>query len=329
MTSDDPEEPIFPDWIIGEIGAEETDTTTALAPNMLKKLYRLLAKKDHNTDGLIWTSAGGETEQSLGTLQLTSGGDAVNITYPLDAAIAEAMQRYQPITHTGQLTNNGENSGTGVGEPFITKYITDNLYFNNGGSLKYPYSTTIDGTAVDINSSRLILNDANDKIAIGNDNDPGLAGIVLGKATQVNGNLAVNGTINSTDISSAPDFQEGGTLLKNKYSPQLKVFMTNHVTGTIKVSDTSRTKEGGKDTAHIHVNVAKDGWRPLGVVGYNVNYVNGHNNSDALYANVWECYLQLDSLGNPTNTVEYSIYNIANREIYVQIQIYVLYQKIL
>lgn len=348
MASDDPEEPIFPDWIIGEIGAKETDTTTALAPNMLKKLYRLLTQSSPEGEGLIWTSAAGGTQEPLGTLKLTNGGDAVNITYPL-TAIVEAVKNLVPEkTHTGQLENNGNGGGDGhetdPSAPFITQYIPSNTYvkedfsvpaglhFETGSGLNYTY---LNNNQERQYIPRIVLNDASDKIAIGASDGDTLSGIVLGKDTEVKGTLNINNRITSTmpvgagatpgsvvtevGITTNGQIQEKNMNLSERYGPLYEVEMIRHYTGTIL---------SNRSTDHIHPSVLtaehpSSEWTAVGVVGFNVNYykADGAKGDDAYYANVWECYLK------DATQIEYAIFNFRNAPIKVFIDIYVLYKK--
>ncbi len=352
MTSDDPEELIFPDWIIGEFGAEEEDTTTALAPNMLKKLYQLLAKKD-NDMGLIWSPNKEGELQTLGTLKLSDNGDAVEITYPLDATIAAAMSQHPTIGYTGQLINNGNGGGSGheteASAPFITQYISNQpsvdrtvsipagLHFDNGAALNYTYCTTPDDESTRQHIPRIVLNDSTNKLALGTSSGDTLAGIVLGTDTEVNGNLLptkriVNhisepvpniptppAIVNTVGITTNGQIREKNQLLKERYGPLYEVERIRHYTGTI---------GSNKSTAHLHPSVLtathpSSGWTAVGIVGFNVNYYKdaGAKSDDAYYANVWECYLM------DATQIEYAIFNFRNTPIKVFIDIYVLYKK--
>ena len=352
MSSTDPEVLVFPEWIQSAIEppAEPTDTTTALAPNMLKKLYQLLTQNSPDGEGLIWTPSAEGTQEVLGTLKLTSGGDAVNITYPLDA-IVEAVKELSPEkTHTGQLHNNGNGVGPGhetdASAPFITQYIPNEVYtegnlsvpvglhFENGTGLNYTYLNNDQERQY---IPRIILNDSNNKIALGTSDGDTLQGIVLGKDTEVNGNLLSTKRIVNhisepvPDIPAQPDatttvgittngqIREKNQLLKNRYGPLYEVERIRHYTGTI---------ESNKSTAHLHPSVLttthpSSGWTAVGVVGFNVNYYKdaGAKGDDAYYANVWECYLM-----NATQ-IEYAIFNFRNAPIKVFIDIDVLYKK--
>jgi len=350
MSSTDPEALVFPEWIQSAIEppAEPTDTTTALAPNMLKKLYQLLTQNSPDGEGLIWTPSAEGTQEVLGTLKLTSDGDAVNITYPLDA-IVEAVKELSPEkTHTGQLHNNGNGVGPGhetdASAPFITQYIPNEVYteeslsvpaglhFENGTGLNYTYLNNDQERQY---IPRIILNDSNNKIAFGTSDGDTLTGIVLGKDTEVQGTLNTNNIITSTmpveagttpgsavtnvGITTNGQIQEKNQLLSERYGPLYEIEMIRHYTGTI---------GSNKSTAHLHPSVLttthpSSEWTAVGVVGFNVNYYKdaGAKADDAYYANVWECYLQNAS------QIEYAIFNFRNAPIKVFIDIYVLYKK--
>ena len=305
----------FNTWI--KTTEEPEDSEMALAPNTLKKLYQLLIGDEDEGTGLIWTPASDSAEQqTLGQLSLTSGGSSVYITYPLDSVIQQYVSNK---THTGQLINNGNGSGpdgTGNSEPFITRYISDDLYFNNGGALRYQPSGS---GAVPVN--RIILNDSNNKITIGLLNDDTLAGIVLSKPTQIVGNARIDGglttsesiTVEGSNRVSAHEFEEGGKLLKTKYSTILKTKTFSDLTGSI---------SSGQSCPHKYITVTEEGWEPLGIIGYNVDF-NAGLATDAMYANVWECHLY------NSNQVQYAIYNLKDKAINVKITITILYRQAL
>ena len=301
----------FDSWIIA--APVEADKEVALTPNTLKKLYQLLSQPQDQEEeeeeerplGLKW-----EPSQSvdpeidiLGNLSLGDGA-AVNITYPLESTIRGLIGT--SITHTGQLFNNGNGPGTTITnlEPFITRYPENDIYFSQGYGLKAvgDESQTI---------PRIQLKSENNNVVIGT----GADSVILAKSTQINGNLVVSGTITANGNTSAPTFIENEIPLVQKYSKILKVQSFNSI------------KNNGKIAAHgvlLHatIDVKQNDWEPLGVIGYNINMVSGHDGTDGYYANVWECHLIRGN--NPT--VEYSIYNMKDKDIYVQISVDVLYR---
>lgn len=258
-----------------------------------------------------------QTTGTLGTLSLNNGTASVSIPYVLPPTP-------ETITHTGQLFNNGNgtkpNNLTDENtEPFITRVVPNNLYFGIGHGLSYGTVGGIsEGTG---NANRIILNDNTNDLAITSSRY-----IKLQKPTYITGNTTIAGALSATvDSTSKPGIttngiiQEKNTPLTQRYSPLLKVFKFSVSTGTIKP---------GKSFSHNETNVAKTNWTPLCVVGYNLNYVNKNSTDDPKFANVWECYLKLDSNGNPTTTVETSVYNISTTQtIQVELVFFVLYQK--
>lgn len=299
------EEPInILDWL--EETKTDEDSKVALTPNVLKDFYQLLVVDSEEDDEsmltLNWSATSADPELSiepLGTLSLI-GKNSVQLTYPR-------------VTHTGQLINNGNGSiADDEAAPFITKDFNTNegLYYLN----QQDYA-------------RIVLNDDNNKIAIGNTEDSLLTGITINKPLEVQGNTLVNGTLNATNIvatgaitsatSNANTFSEGGQPLAQKYSPILKVG---------RITDAPGSTNSGAACGHRHLSTAQSSWtgnwKPLGIIGYNMDY-NGTNSSDALFANLWECYLM------DNGEIEYSFYNTRNTAINVRIYIYVLYQKIL
>lgn len=302
------------------------DSQIALTPNTLKKFFDLLKSQDDSGEevlGLKWNPYEVGTAQNLGVLSLSNDSVGVMLTYPIEQKIAEYLNNHPPITHTGQLTNNGngttQNPTDPNTEPFITRAIPNNLYFGNGNSLRYgtPSSSKV----------RIILNNGNNKIVIGDSTDNTLAGIVIGKPTDINGNTQITGQLTATansassvGITTNGIIREKGVALSERYSPLLKVVKYTHQPAEILKGGVSR--QG--DSTHIHVPVNdQTGWTAIGIVGYNMNYANAAR-QEAYLAHMWECYL---TTINGVPNIEYSLYNLANKNILLQIDFYVLFQK--
>ena len=314
----------FQTWIAGE--EDDADSTVALTPNMLKRLFNLMVSENEEEEapiGLKWSPGMSGTAQRLGTLSLTNGTKGVPITYPIEQKIANYIAQHNPVTRTSQLDNDGEGTN-----PFITK-IPGNLYFGSNQGLYYGTTPSTAKFRINLNYS----DNNNNKIVIGQTSDTSLAGITLGKPTAIIGNTNVTGTINTTGkitatvgsgagLSTNGIIQEKGQDLSARYSPKLQVVKFTDQVGKIAKGKTSTRN----NNTHLHIPVNKSGWTPIGVVGYNVNYLPPHKTGDALFANVWECYLKTIS-GVPN--VEYSIYNLHDKDIYVQIDVYVLYTQII
>lgn len=338
----------------------------ALTPIVLKKFWDLIqptsseesgsqgeqgGQGDQQQYGLQWfvsEDIPADTLDVLGTLTLTKEDQGVKITYPIRALIEQYIPGIKTITHTGQLYNNGngaiDNPVDETTEPFITRMVPNNLYFNNGNGLYYFYTTpdTIiswNGQEIEnpfggqtISVPRIILNDSNDKIAIGGDsNDSGLTGILLGKPTQINGNasiygnLATSGSItanNNSEILTGGNLRggtiyEGGISLINKYSRILKVEIKNSPDFTI--------AKGSHIKGDLGVNESE--WKPLGLIGYNIT------NSDSGGQNASFCLpfsmMLYDYIGNTYSPhVRYEIRNInSNNAAKVYVQFRILYVK--
>ena len=272
----------------------------ALTPAILKELYY----------SLIWEPAE-ENGETLGYLSLNNGTNSVEITYPLEDKIQEAMSTIQNITHTGQLINNGNGGGSGyetdTAEPFITKMVPENLYFNNN-----------QGLANNGGNPKLKLNDTGIQI---------VTPLTVSGATQINNSLTTTGQISAgaAKIVTTGEINggtvkggtiyEGGVSLVNKYSKKLEVFSYN--TGDIPI-------EKNASSGHKTVSIAKENYRALGCVGYNVNDKSGRSPAhfDPNYANVWECYL------TNSTTLQYCIYNISSSKININMTVYILYVRV-
>ena len=344
----------FKEWITNDNISGPDDV--AMTPYMLKRFYKLLktVQDDQQEEedillGLKWTPAdyGSLETQPLGTLSFGIDGSAVTIDYPIQQIIQQYITNNPLITHTGQLYNNGngtvDNPIDPTTEPFITRMVPNNLYFNNGNGLYYSYTTpdTIiswDGQEIEnpfggqtISVPRIILNDQNNNIMIGGSNDNNLAGIWLGKPTYINGNasiygnLATSGSItanNNSEILTGGNLRggtiyEGGISLINKYSRILKVEIKNSPDFTI--------AKGSHIKGDLGVNESE--WKPLGLIGYNIT------NSDSGGQNASFCLpfsmMLYDYIGNTYSPhVRYEIRNInSNNAAKVYVQFRILYVK--
>lgn len=353
----------------------------ALTPIALKKFWDLIQptnseesggqgdqgdQGDQQQYGLQWfvsEDIPADTLDVLGTLTLTKEDQGVKITYPIRALIEQYIPEIKTITHTGQLYNNGngaiDNPVDETTEPFITRMVPNNLYFNNGNGLYYSYTTpdTIwwgmleipnPNAGQTISVPRIILNDSNNNIVIGQNNDDSLSGIVINKPTKIggktnvigplvveasenfipqnqiggNGSITASGTIISTNgnvagltLYEGKRPEDGGWWpLREKYSPLLQVVARS--TGTIDIG-----KHGSVDHWTLDANNVS-GWTPLCVVGYNINYAKDSSKSDARYGNVWECFLR-----ESDKKIQYAVYNLRDSAISINITFYVLYKK--
>lgn len=314
----------FNNWIAAEEQAK--DDEYALAPNALKKLMNLLEGS--------WEPA--ETPYELDTLgTLTLGqGNGISITYPINAIIDNKLSDIPRFT--GQLQNNGngpDNTPVAECEPFITRIVPNDLYFSDQKGLKYGDTS--------VNVPRIVLNGENNKLILGEPKpqegvEPQIPfnGVVVNQGLTVDGDTIISGNGKATELF------ESNVALKNKYSPILRVYrVRDNTIATIKPHTTSKRnnsshlridlsltewKDKTKYVANLNEKLNVNQYKPIGIVGYNVNYSTVTGKADAIYANVWECYLMPDS-----NIIEYSIYNIHDKDINVSIDIYILCQKII
>ena len=319
---------------------EDKYSNLALTPTTLRKFFDLLNGKESSEEeeeeeqvdpgikiiGLDWKvnpEITGDLD-TLGTISLTGdASDGVAITYPIQAVIQEKLGTITQIRYTGQLINNGngtsrdteEGKTDPAGEPFITRMIPDNLYFNDGNGLYYG------------NTPRIILND-NNNLSL----DSGTE-IVLKKPTNVNGTLQAlalksTGVIQATnggEISTSGNIK-GRTLYENnvslidKYGPQYKVIKKNLKNDpAVKV-----TLDQGKVSDHKYYNVDNvSGWTPIGVVGYNISELTS-NAGQPGRMNLWECCL---TTYNNKICVQYALYNMGTKRNTVYVTFNILYKK--
>ena len=338
---------------------EDKYSDLALTPRALKKFWDLLkgsteTKSNSNPTpnpnptptptpnqnskleiGLKWTpsdAVSGQETQPLGTLTLAGSENVIEITYPIDSSISKSIDDIASkiVTHTGQLTNNGNGNGEGHetedSEPFITRMIPNNLYFNNGNGLYYgtptddPHSTT-----------GIVLNNGENKLSIKGGN-----GIVLNSPTQINGNTSVDGTLTTTGAISAGSAQisttgyiKGGILFENYkgnstqlnqiYSYKLKVATVT--TGDFTVS------AGGLADNNLYVNNQSD-YKPIGMVGYNITNANS-NGKNASYCLPYAMMFYEEENGTYKPRVRWQLRNInSSKDARVKISCKILYVAI-
>lgn len=163
--------------------------------------------------------------------------------------------------------------------------------------------------------------------------------------------------VTSTLKTSAPNFEEGGMLLINKYSRKLKVVTfrigkgfekagpDNHLgfyhyyDGGWKVGRANSTSpasksieiasEGNTDHLGVYLDKGLEGYIPLGIIGYDLSYATNASgykpegqSSDPIYQNIWELYLTNKAVG--AATVKYAIKNNVKRKVYCILDIQVL-----
>lgn len=329
------------EWIVRE---DEDDWTTALAPGMLKKLYKALVggeDRDQSEDvdpdapdqiapliGLTWTSAVEGDKVALGTLALNSN-TGVTIDYPLEQKVIEIISA-QPKDvidlpdRTSDLINDGpdleKQNNTEDGTYYITNILPNNtnLYYKEAGGSNYNFITpNSDGNhTVVINNSLSVPGGiaGNTLTAAGaiTGGSITVTGTVQGAALNSTGNIT-GGTITArNNLVSNGAIKEQGGWLRDKYSGSLWVRMVSYTNISI-----------GKNShiAHYKINLGYGGWTPIGIVGYNMDYANSKSTGDATWCSVWECHF------TSASQLEFGIRNHKNHAVKVNMYIYVLYAR--
>lgn len=330
-------------------GTYDGEEDIALTPNTLKKFYDLLqGQEDESPLGLKWTPYEEGEAQNLGVLSLSNDSNGVMLTYPIEAKIQEYINQNPTITHTGQLVNNGNGAGEGheteESEPFITRIVPDDLYFSNGKGLYYGIPNTDPESQETTAYPRIILNDNENKISIGDGNDNSLAGIVLNKQTKVIGNLDVNGVISTTKSYGPEDtehlsplptsntrittdgiIEEQNTPLNQRYGPLYKVLSKIDTNIPLIGKNRSASRDG---SPHLRLMIHETGWKAIGVVGYNVSWDQKVNSGgaagDQAFALLWENHcVRINNI----DYVNFAIRNLRDSDIKVNITFWILYQK--
>lgn len=329
--------------LLTEAEDDAENSEIALTPNALKRFFNLLngiessqeedeggeggeGEGDESEDpvlrviGLNWTPAIEEDTQDLGTLSLT--GDSTNgiqITYPFDSRVQSLIQESIPFVpqFTGQLINNGNGKDGETAalpeegaEPFITRIIPNDLYFNNANGLYY-------GTPDNRNN---MININNGTLTVGNNALTG--GIVLDKATTISGNLQTNGTLTTTGAISAGSSQisttgiiKGSTLYENNYP--LNQIYSKVLYRAYKTSGNLTIGKSTYQLGDIYVNDV-GGYTPIGILGYNItNWDSGGQNASYCIPYAMAFY---------TDHIRYNIRNIhTSQSAKVKITCLVLY----
>lgn len=373
-------------WLNNEITTN--DYNTAINVATVKAMMRSLVppkedKEDEENEedeeevaevvyGLQWKQNDdlGEQWTSIGNLSLSNTSAGVSIEIP-----SELFNR-QNIIFTGQLVNNGmdgTNDPTNPDpelppiEPFLTRYIPNNLFFVPGGTEEQGEETPttityLPGNGIALQNadlSRSIENNGvlepraentlpyhvrfdNDKLVLGFNNSDVFKKVVIRPSLEVEGNSNISGNVTasgtiqgnilkatspagSTSIIATGNISEAGSLLKNRYSSILMV-------GSVTSAAQNISANGNVRFLVTCPSATTANWEPVGVIGYNVDGIDTNNPNDALYANVWECFMigpGTDNNKNGSNgQIQVAIKNInTSKGIKVRIKLNVLYRK--
>lgn len=180
--------------------------------------------------------------------------------------------------------------------------------------------------------------------------------------------LRLDNTISAQVSVSAPEYIEGNKSLKVKYAHALTVLKVRLGEGASKTEDAADTskisysvlrngtwthvgrkraiyQKGGGVTGHKYIRIAIPGYRPLGIVGYNISYASTNsgytayddnnrkitaNNSDASYQILWELNLTPQTSVNNTGygLINYDTRNTKSGQVGFIIDTYVLCEAI-
>lgn len=297
---------IISDWLHGEL--TEDDFKTSLTPGILKKFYQLLISEEEEggftpTIKLTWfPGVETGTMYELGTLSLTtSKEDGIKINFPLIEFIKSHLR-------TSDLINDGEANGLGKYISYIVPKDQSFYYKDGTSNVFYLRPCSTDNHCVIRGQNRVVLQGQTD-------------GVLIEKwdtAAQksLKSKLTVHGDIITTDsgtITSAGNIKENGSWLKDKYSGKLKVFV---------VSETRISIAKNSSTTHLYLDVKRDGYRPVGIVGFNLDFNRNNYKNDATGCFLWECHLV-----NGDTRIQYAIRNTKNVDVKINAFFKVLYEK--
>jgi len=311
---------IISDWLHSEL--TEEDFKTSLTPGILKKFYNLLISDEEEggltpTIKLTWfPSIDTGTMEELGTLSLTtSKEDGIKINFPLTEFIKNKL-------HTSDLTNDGEYAGDGY--KFISNATTKgtSFYYKDGSDVFRYMSPYNDNGQFSIRAKSSLwlggLGEEGEFRGTYIDGIRNTAGEMTGKGLlTVYGDIVTKEVAGSKGtITSAGNIKENGSWLKDKYSAKLVV--ESRICKGISIAKNS-------STTHLYVGkkaLAKDGYKPIGIVGFNLDYNRSNYKNDATGCFLWECHLV-----NGGTEIQYAIRNTKNVNVVINATFKVLYVK--
>ena len=363
------------DWLKRDKAVDDYNAAinVATVKALIKTLFSIQEDEEEEQQpisfSLQWERNSGLTEElyPLGQLSLGNSGNPVTIEIPKNL-ITQELPKY-----TGELINNGSDGINVNGEPYITRYIPNDLFFAAGDEITPSTSPRTfevgNGIALsDANLSRTEEGEQgevktipenllpyhirfdNDKLVLGYDQGETFHNVLIRPALKVEGPITttqtidagaeINGTkiyggnskptwgedayTNATIVSEG-DIYENNDLLKKRYSGKL---MVKTVRGP------AQEISGGANVRFLVTGPSDNNWEPIGIVGYNVNGTDASNDhkNDAIYANVWECFMIASDTNNNLNgqpgQMQVAIKNIhASKVLKVRIELNVLYSK--
>lgn len=339
---------------------DKTTVNTATIKALMQPLFNVQESSEETpqalpTLSLNWEPVSGEDLTSLGDLSLTNGTNSVSIQIP-----SYVLERQEEITHTGQLINNGNGGPEGSiddsGDPYITHHISTDLFFIPGDEVSPETSprSFLPGNGIALegsNLSRTIETEGvqedkaenlipyhirfdKDKLVLGYNGGENFNKVLIRPALNVEGAITTTdaitcgsditaNTITGTNLVSTNAITEKNELLQNRYSGKLKTMTLVSNAVVINVKRMLRIRIPWPS------NASTQNWKPIGVVGHNVDAVDTNNNSDGLWSNIWELFVigpgTANNVEGQENDIQAAITNVhPTKSINVKIRVRVL-----
>lgn len=277
----------------------------------------------------------GEDLTSLGLLSLSSTGQMVSIGIPSNVLNPPNEITYTgQLRNNGSagtdvdgepyITRNIPNDLFFVAGDEITPSTSPRTFeAGNGIALGNPNlsrTETKNGEVVDRPENQLPyhIRFDNDKLVLGYDQGEAFNQVLVRPALNVEGTVTTTNTIDasaqingtriyggsskptwagadepdnysSATIISEGDIYEQNDLLKNRYSPKLKTMTLVSDVISIPFNRMARFKISWPTSAET------TNWKPIGIIGYNIDAVDTQNPNDGLWSNVWELFVVYDN----------------------------------
>lgn len=339
---------------------DKTTVNTATIKALMQLLFNVQESSEETPQplpmlSLNWEPVSGEDLTSLGDLSLTNGTNSVSIQIP-----SYVLERPEEITHTGQLINNGNGGLKGStddsGDPYITHHISTDLFFIPGDEITPETSprSFLPGNGIALENSNLsrttekegVQEDKaenlipyhirfdKDKLVLGYNGGENFNKVLIRPALNVEGAITTTGaitcgsnitanTITGTNLVSTNAITEKNELLQNRYSGKLKTITLVSNAVVINVKRMLRIRIPWPS------NASTQNWKPIGVVGHNVDAVDTNNNADGLWSNIWELFVigsgTANNVEGQENDIQVAITNVhPTKSINVKIRVRVL-----